>query len=312
MEEIRTMKKLLWVAGLLVFLVGALAEEGHAGTTSDKTAIREKLPDKGKARIADKGADGKPFPASSFRDRLMDGTPGPEMMVIPAGRFKMGAVHGGGDSDEKPVHVVTIARPFAMGKFEVTFEEYDRFCQATGRDKPEDGRRYNPFSSWGRGRRPVMNVTWDDAVAYTTWMSEQTGRKYRLPSESEWEYAAKGGGEDRYWWGFSVGGNRAGCKGCGSPWDNKKTAPVGSFKPNPFGLYDTAGNVWEWCRDTWHENYEGAPADGSAWEGGKDGRRVQRGGSFGSKPRYVRSSARGRGHPAGRYVYLGFRLARDM
>lgn len=249
---------------------------------------------------------------AALRDRLRDGSEGPELVVVAAGSYQMGAVHGGGDSDEKPVHQVAIPRAFAIGRFEVTFAEYDRFCAATGREKPKDGRRYIPFSNWGRDRRPVINVTWDDAIAYTRWLSEQTGHRYRLPSESEWEYAAKAGSEDRYWWGFNVGEKRANCKGCGSEWDGKKTAPVGSFAPSPFGLYDTAGNVWEWCQDRWHETYTSAPADGSAWETGDDPRRVQRGGSFGSKPRYVRSSARGRGKPTDRYVYLGFRVVREL
>ena len=253
-----------------------------------------------------------PVTGTVFSDRLRDGTPGPELVVIPAGTFKMGAIHGGGDPDEKPVHQVIIPRPFAMGRYEVTFAEYDRFCQATGREKPKAGRRWFPFSNWERGNRPVMNVTWDDAVAYTRWLSEQTGQRYRLPNESEWEYAARGGVDERYWWGFSTGENRANCKGCGSKWDNKKTAPVGSFGANPFGLFDTAGNVWEWCQDTWHESYDGAPADGSAWQGGEDQRRVQRGGSFGSKPRYIRSPARGRGDPGSRYVYLGLRVLREL
>ncbi len=262
--------------------------------------------------VAAGGVKGQLAAGTLIRDRLRDGTPGPELVVIPAGSFRMGAIHGGGDPDEKPVHAVTIPRHFAMGRYEVTFAEYDRFCQATGREKPKDGRRWFPFSNWGRDRRPVMNVTWDDAVAYTRWLSGQTGQRYRLPSESEWEYAARGGSEERYWWGFGVGENRANCKGCGSAWDNKKTAPVGSFGANPFGLFDTAGNVWEWCQDTWHESYEGAPANGKAWEGGEDKRRVQRGGSFGSKPRYIRSSARGRGNPDGRYVYLGLRVLREL
>ncbi|SNB47119.1 formylglycine-generating enzyme family protein [Geobacter sp. DSM 9736] len=253
-----------------------------------------------------------PASGTVFRDRLDDGSLAPEMVVVPAGRFRMGAVEGGGDSDEKPVHEVIIPRPFAIGRFEVTFAEYDRFCEATGREKPKDGRHYVPFSSWGRDNRPVMNVTWFDAVAYTQWLSARTGKKYRLPSESEWEYAARGGTAERYWWGFSVGENRASCKGCGSKWDNRKTAPAGSFSPNPFGLFDTSGNVWEWCQDSWHESYDGAPADGSAWVVKGDERRVQRGGSFGSKPRYVRNSARGRGAPDGQYVYLGFRVVREL
>ncbi|RNC73353.1 MAG: formylglycine-generating enzyme family protein [Desulfuromonadales bacterium] len=253
-----------------------------------------------------------PLAGTTLRDRLKDGSPGPEMVVIPAGQFRMGAIFGGGDPDEKPVHQVTIARPFAMGKFEVTFAEFDRFCDATKREKPKDGRRWFPFSNWGRESRPAMNVTWDDAVAYTQWLSAQTGQRYRLPSEAEWEFAARGGADTPYWWGGTAGENRANCKGCGSQWDNKKTAPVGLFPPNHFLLHDTAGNVWEWCHDTWHENYEGAPADGKAWVGGDDSRRVQRGGSFGSKPRYIRSSARGRGAPDGRYVYLGFRVLREL
>lgn len=246
-----------------------------------------------------------------LNDRLKDGSLGPELVVIPAGTFRMGAVQGGGDTDEKPVHTVTFAKPFAIGKYEITFAEYDRFCEATGREKPKDGRRWIPFSNWGREKRPAINVSWDDAVAYTRWLSEQTGKRYRLPSEAEWEYAAKAGSEDRYWWGFNIGEGRANCKGCGSTFDGKKTAPVGTFPANPFGLLDTAGNVWEWCQDRWHESYEGGPADGTAWEAGEDLRRVERGGSFGSKPRYVRSSARGRGKPTDRYVYLGFRVVRE-
>ena len=251
-------------------------------------------------------------PGTFFRDRLNSGGDGPELVIIPAGSFRMGAVHGGGDSDEKPVHQVTLAKPFAIGRYEVTFAEYDLFCEATGREKPKDGRRWFPFSNWGRERRPVMNISWDDAVAYTRWLSAQTGKRYRLPSEAEWEYAAKAGSEDRFWWGFNIGENRANCKGCGSKFDGKKTAPVGTFPANPFGLHETTGNVWEWCQDRWHESYEGAPSDGTAWEEGKDLRRVQRGGSFGSKPRYVRSSARGRGKPTDGYVYLGMRVVRDL
>ena len=292
------MLKVLWTMIIVAVVVtGTAFAESHGHKSGRSKAVRP-VP--------------LPVAGTVFRDHLKDGTQGPEMVVIPAGNYQMGAVHGGGDSDEKPVHRVTISRPFAIGRYEVTFEEYDRFCEYTGREKPKDGRRYFPFSNWGRGRRPVFNVTWDDAVAYALWLSEQTGYYYRLPSESEWEYAAGGGSEDRYWWGFNVGENRANCKGCGSQWDGKKTAPVGSFPPNRFGLYDTAGNVWEWCRDRWHESYDAAPTDGTAWEWGEDPRRVQRGGSFGSKPRYVRTSARGRGKPTERFVYLGFRVVREL
>ena len=271
-------------------------------------------PTAAEVKPAQKVSPSTPVAGTVFRDRLKNGVSGPEMVVIPAGRFRMGAIFGGGDPDEKPVHWVSIVRPFAMGKYEVTFEEYDRFCDATGREKPKDGRRwFGPLSrDWGRGRNPVMNVTWDDAAAYAKWLSEQTGRKYRLPSEAEWEFAARGGKDTPFWWGGTAGENRANCKGCGSKWDKKKAAPAGSFAANPYGLFDTAGNVWEWCIDTWHDSYTGAPADGSSWLGGDDTRRVQRGGSFGSKVRYIRSSARGRGAADGQYVYLGFRVLREL
>jgi formylglycine-generating enzyme required for sulfatase activity len=126
----------------------------------------------------------------------------------------------------------------------VTFEEYAKFATAVGRKLPEG-------EGWGTGNRPVINVSWKDAVAYAEWLSEQTGKRYRLPSEAEWEYAAGAGTETKYWWGNEVGINRANCDGCGSQWDNKQTAPVGSFDANPLGLYDTAGKVFEWVQDCW-------------------------------------------------------------
>ncbi|MGH8567938.1 MAG: formylglycine-generating enzyme family protein, partial [Gammaproteobacteria bacterium] len=211
------------------------------------------------------------------------------------------------DHDEHPPHAVTI-EPFAIGRYEVTFEEYDRFAKDTNRKLPDDGR-------WGRGRRPVINVTFDDAQSYAAWLSEKTGRRYRLPTEAEWEYAARAGTTTTYWWGNEVGSNHANCRGCGSEWDSKETAPVGSFAPNAFGVYDTAGNVWEWVQDCWHESYEGAPADGSAWletGGGDCNRRGVRGGSWLDGPLNLRSANRNwiRTHGAG--IYLGFRLARAL
>ncbi|MCP3897296.1 SUMF1/EgtB/PvdO family nonheme iron enzyme, partial [Moraxella sp.] len=183
------------------------------------------------------------------RDRLKDGRLGPEMVRIPAGRFRMGDIQGGGDGDEKPVHRVSVSE-FAMGRYEVTFAEYDKFAQATGRKKPDD-------EGWGRGNRPVINVSWDDAVAYAKWLSQQTGKQYRLPTEAEWEYAARAGTETQYWWGNEIGQNRAVCDACGSRWDNKQTAPVGSFAANPFSLYDTVGNVWEWTCSEYEDKYSG-------------------------------------------------------
>ncbi len=231
--------------------------------------------------------------------------PMPEMVVIPAGSFQMGCVSGIDCYDrEKPVHSVRIAS-FEMSKYEVTFEEYDAFTDATGRERADD-------EGWGRGRRPVINVYWDDAVAYTHWLSSQTGKNYRLPSESEWEYAARAGSTTMYSWGNDIGRNRANCDGCGSQWDAVKTAPEGSFSANRWGLYDMHGNVWEWVQDCWNDNYRGAPADGSAWESGNCYRRVVRGGSWGKEPSGLRSASRFQNTAESRNFYIGFRVVRSF
>ena len=146
---------------------------------------------------------------------------------------------------------------------------------------------------WGRGGRPVIDVSWEDAEAYVAWLSRETGESYRLPSESEWEYAARAGTTTRYSWGQDVGRNRANCRDCGSRWDGDQTAPAGSFAANGWGLHDMHGNVWEWVADCWHENYARAPRDGTAWtSGGNCGRRVLRGGSWSNTPVYLRSANR--------------------
>jgi len=252
---------------------------------------------------------------------LRDGSPGPEMVSIPRGEFRMGDIQGSGDAGEQPVHLVRIPRPFAMGRYEVTFDEYDVFARLTGHASPAD-------KGWGRGRQPVINVSWEDAVAYAGWLSQQTGQQYRLPTEAEWEYAARAGTKTTYWWGDEVGKNRANCNGCGSQWDGSmQTAPVGSFAPNPWGLYDTVGNVVEWVQDCWHLSYKGAPKDGSkVW--GEDGdcsasdirsgvacdcsRRGVRGGSWYHVPRNARLAKRLWFHPDPGEDILGFRLARDL
>ena len=240
-----------------------------------------------------------------FRDPLRSGGQGPEMVVLPTGRFRMGDLDGSGDDSERPVRTVTISRPIAMGKYPVTFEEYDRFVSATDAYRPDD-------EGWGRGTRPVIHVSQEGAKAYAVWLSEQTGKRYRLPSEAEWEYAARAGTTTQYSWGDDIGRNRANCDGCGSEWDDEKTAPVGSFAVNPFGLYDMHGNVWEWVEDCWHDNYEGAPSDGSAWTTGCDeSLAVLRGGSWFDRPRSLRSAYRS--GPGRRFAdFGGFRLVQDL
>ncbi|MET0070049.1 MAG: SUMF1/EgtB/PvdO family nonheme iron enzyme [Candidatus Thiodiazotropha sp.] len=237
----------------------------------------------------------------------------PEMVLIPEGEFFMGSEsEKDGDSyeEEQPQHRVAI-KPFYLGKHEVTFAEFAAFANAANRELPDD-------EGWGREQRPVINVSWEDAVAYAEWLSQQTGKRYRLPTEAEWEYAARAGSTTKYSWGDEIGQDGkvwANCDGCGSQWDGEQTAPVGSFASNGFGLYDMSGNVWEWVQDCWHGDYQGAPPDGSAWlesDKGDCGRRVIRGGSWSYGPRYIRSAGRDRGYPVGRNDDLGFRLAQDL
>ena len=229
----------------------------------------------------------------------------PEMVVIPAGSFKMGCVSGRScNNSERPVHEVTIAS-FALSKYEVTFEDYDVFTDATGRERADD-------RGFGRGRRPVINITWDDAVAYTAWLSEQTGKNYRLPSEAEWEYAARAGTVTRYSWGNNLGQNLANCNGCGSQWDNEMSAPVGSFEANAWGLHDMHGNVWEWTQDRYNNRYVGAPDDGSAWEVGDSTARVVRGGAWYLEGYFLRSAARDQHRTFAGSLYVGFRVAQSL
>ena len=205
-------------------------------------------------------------------------------------------VEGGGSADEKPAHQVTVAR-FAMGKYPVTFAQFDAFCEATGFKKPAD-------AGWGRGDRPVINVSWHDAQTYIQWLCEVTGKAFRLPSEAEWEYAARGGDDQHaYPWGQTADASRA---NFGS--SVGKTTPVGQYPANGFGLHDMHGNVWEWCQDTWHDNYQGAPTTGAVWAGGYTSHRVLRGGSWSILAQYLRSAYRINDSPGYRYRDFGFRL----
>jgi formylglycine-generating enzyme required for sulfatase activity len=258
-----------------------------------------------KLESAPQKEEGKLKPGTVFRDTLKDGSQGPEMVVVPAGMFKMGDMQG--SPDEGPVHTVRIAKPFAVGRYPITFDEYDWFTSATGRPSPHD-------QGWGRGRQPAINVSWNGAVEYAKWLSTQTGKRYRLPTEAEWEYAARAGTKTNYWWGNEMKSRMANCRGGDSRWGGKQTSPVGSFQPNPFGLYDTAGNVFEYVEDCWHENYEGAPTDGSAWleaNGGDCGSRVTRGGSWYANPVNLHASFRVWNPVDGHYT-IGFRLAQDL
>jgi formylglycine-generating enzyme required for sulfatase activity len=239
-----------------------------------------------------------PDPGETFRD-----CPDcPELVVVPEGDFKMGS---GDTINEKPEHHVVIAKPFAIGRREVTFADWDA-CFAAG------GCKYAPDDhGWGRGNRPVLDVSWDDATAFVSWLARKTGKSYRLPTEAEWEYAARAGTTSPFWWGRTAGTDHANCEDCTAT-PLRQTMPTGSFRPNGFGLYDVAGNVAEWVQDCWNETYRGAPADGSAWTSGQCGQRVLRGGSFASKANLIRSASRFRYDQDVRYYANGFRVARDL
>ena len=229
-----------------------------------------------------------------------------EMVSIPAGTFRMGDLSGAGWDYEKPVRSVTVPA-FKLGKYEVTYAQWDA-CVADGGCNgytPGDG-------GWGSGNRPVSNVSWDDAQSFIRWLNSKTGGNYRLPTEAEWEYAARSGSTTEYSWGDDLGSNRANCDNdyCGDSWDY--TAPVGSFPANPWGLHDMHGNVWEWAQDCWNDSYEGAPTDGSAWTSGDCSQRVFRGGAWGYSAGGLRSADRFGGVRTGRFHYgNGFRLAQD-
>lgn len=242
-------------------------------------------------------------PAETFRDKLKVGGEGPAMVWISAGSFEMGSPDYSVEYDQRPRHKVTLQK-FAMSQYEITIAEYQRFARATGRSMPNtkglDPKTY-----------PIFSVSWDDAVYYTRWLSQQTGHKYQLPSEAQWEYAAAAGTDTYFWWWGQVPGKgHAHCFGCGSGLDPRMPTKVGSFKPNRFGLYDTAGNVSEWVYDCYHKNYEGAPTDGSIWEGGDCSNRVVRGGSYASPPKSIRPSNREEFRSDQANDEIGFRVVR--
>ena len=278
----------------------AYARARSAGTVESLEAYLRRYP-------AGRHADEIRRLRGSFSDELGSGGQGPEMVVIPAGRFRMGCVSGRDcRNSEKPVHEVRIAKSFALSKYEVTFAQWDACVVDGGCGRPND-------RGWGRVNRPVIDVSWNDAMKYVKWLSRKTGKRYRLPSEAEWEYAARAGTTTKYSWGNDIGRNRANCDGCGSRWDNQKTASVGSFPANGFGLYDMHGNVSEWTQDCWHEDYQGAPSDGSAWTSGGDcGRHVLRGGSSYSYPSDLRAADRSWYVTFFRDYLYGFRVARTL
>ena len=241
-------------------------------------------------------------PAAVAQAVIRDCPQCPEMVLIAAGAFEMGSTEM--FDFEAPVHQVSIRKPFYIGRREVTFEEWDACIAEAGcKQRPDD-------RGLGRARRPAIDLDWDDAKGYTAWLSQKTGHTYRLPTESEWEYAARAGSTTTYPWGKTVDKDKANCIGCTTD-PLKKAVDTGSFKPNAFGIYDMTGNAAEWVEDCWNDNYRGAPADGSAWTKPQCRERVLRGGSFNNDPRYLRSAARFKYDHDVRFYTNGFRVVRE-
>jgi formylglycine-generating enzyme required for sulfatase activity len=258
---------------------------------------------------------------------ISDCTACPELVVIASGSFAMGSdTEESGHGDEKPRHQVTIARPYALSKFEITFAQWDA-CTADGAcvAASDDGD--------GRGDRPVYNVNWDDARAYAAWLSKRTGKNYRLPSEAEWEHAARAGTTTPWFWGAAEGsaGSSKACTYANTHdesskeahpmyvWSHHKcidgfgeVAPVGQFKPNPFGLHDILGNLREWVQDCHHPGYDGAPIDGSPWNEEKCDKRIVRGGAWIDGASTSRAAYRHPEDSGFRNYQIGVRIARDL
>jgi formylglycine-generating enzyme required for sulfatase activity len=227
----------------------------------------------------------------------------PTMVALSPGPFTMGS--NSSDPSEKPAHKVTLHTPFAIGKYEVTVDQWRQCIKANVCPTV-------PLPDDAPGNIPMRDVSWDEAQLYIKWLTTASGKPYRLPTEAEWEYAARGGTATRYWWGDEMKGGNSSCKDCGQPWKMEEPPPVGSFPANPFGLHDMNGSVWEWVQDCWHSSYKGAPADGSAWAEPNCQTRVIRGGSWREDGSYMLSTTRFKYDASVRQSQNGLRVARSL
>jgi formylglycine-generating enzyme required for sulfatase activity len=227
----------------------------------------------------------------------------PVLISIPAGRFTMGS--NSSDVSEKPAHPVSVNAPFAIGKYEVTVAQWNACADANACPRLSSTSNPSPAS-------PVRDVSWDDAQVYVKWLAATSGKPYRLSTEAEWEYAARAGTSTRYWWGEQMAVGKANCKDCGPPWRAETPGSAGSFAPNPWGLYDMNGSVWEWVGDCWHNSFKDAPSDAKAWDTPNCSVRVIRGGSWREGAAYMVSSSRFKYDASVRHTQNGFRVARDI
>ncbi len=282
------------------------SESSPAATPASRTNVEKtQKPELAPESSQPEASVSKVRPGAEFADRLLTGGQGPVMIQLPSGSFLMGSPDYLPYSDERPQFQVTL-QGFSIGKYEVTFDDYQKFARAASRRFPDD-------NHWGQQNRPVVNVTWDEANDYTQWLTQQTGKQYRLPSEREWEYAARAGTTGQFWWGNRLDKSpvRANCGVCGSEWDGIKTAPIGQFPANDFGLHDVIGNVMEWTRSCYHVDYAGAPAIGNIWESNADCTQYMvRSSAFNTYKRDIRITRRQPFNPKSRANNLGFRVLR--
>jgi formylglycine-generating enzyme required for sulfatase activity len=273
------------------------------------TVVHEAAPKPPPAKVPEKVPAPAPAPAPASTKAVAAGTdikdcPAcPTLVSIPAGTYTMGS--NTSDPSEKPAHQVTVATPFAIGRYEVSVQEWNACAAAGACQKIAQPPDASPNA-------PMRDVSWDDAQQYAKWLSTVSGKPYRLPTEAEWELAARGGTSTRYWWGEQMAQGKANCKECGKPWAEGAPANVGSFAANPYGVYDTSGSVWEWVADCWHNNYKGAPGDGRAWDEPDCRVHVIRGGSWREGAPYMVASTRFKYDAGVRHSQNGFRVARSL
>ncbi len=336
------------ITAVAAFLLYFLTLVQHSATsTSYQPARQDNAPQAGRTAVAAavvNNPQGRWFlPGAGKTESFKDCPVCPEMVVVPAGSFTMGSSESEPEREnrqkdtEGPLHEVTIGEPFAVGRFAVTRDEFEAFVKdssrrmdggcdvRTGGDwRIDSARSYRSPGFEQTGSHPVVCVNWNDAKAYVAWLSRKTGKNYRLLSEAEREYVARAGTKTAFWWGPSITLAQANYSGDYSsssyPYEGdgqigehlQKTAPVKSFQPNPWGLYQVHGNIWEWVEDCWNETYNGAPSDGAAWTAGDCGSRVIRGGSWDNPSRALRAAQRHRFFTAHRDYHLGFRVARTL
>jgi formylglycine-generating enzyme required for sulfatase activity len=291
----------------------AQAQTDHARTTAPAASTPPAPPAPAPVPAEKSVATSSPAPTPAPKPAIKTAAPTageirdcatcPALVALPGGTFEMGS--NSDDPAERPVHRVSIGQPFAIGKYEVTIEQWNACADATG--CPRIDVEGNASKS-----APVRNLSWDDAQVYVKWLTKTTGKTYRLPTEAEWEYAARGGTTTTYWWGNEMRKGYADCKDCGEPWRKDSPVNVGSFMANPFGLFDMNGSVWEWVGDCWHGSYKGAPADGRVWDEAGCPMRVIRGGSWPDGSAYMQSSTRFKYSASVRQSQNGMRVARDM